>query len=67
MRFRRSIAAVIAVATLSTGSAACTPQQAADAGHAFNTLIRSMLAAWMLSFIPPIPVPTSVPSTTLPV
>ena len=55
-RMRITVAAVVAVAMLSFGSASCTPQQVADFPKALGDLIGFVLTAFVLTCcVPPIP------------
>ena len=61
---RKTIAALVAVAVLSTGSAACTPQQTQGALNGIGSLITLILYAWASGQSHPPPMTT--PPTTAP-
>ena len=67
---RKTIAAIVAVAVLSTGSAACTPQQAQHTLNGLGNLITLILFSWAMgtshSHYGQTTPPTTAPPVTVP-
>ena len=67
-KIRTTVAALVAVAVLSTGSAACTPQQTQGAINAVGGLITLLLYAFAMGQSHPYTPspPTTAPPVTIP-
>jgi len=66
---RTTVAALVAIAVLSTGSTACTPQQTQGAFNAIGSLFSLILYAWASGQSHPAPSPsppTTAPPVTVP-
>jgi len=54
-RFRLVIATLVAVAMMSVSTAACTPEQQAEAPAAIGNLIEFLFYAFVLTYVAPLP------------